>query len=174
MTFFIDRSSGFDNRLVVQGEIHNAVHAGQMYNASYLYTAVVDGGVVDMIISTPATAELHLFAAFGAGGNSRIEIFSSPATVTSAGAAYVPVNFNRHCERSSLSVIGVSGVTTGATKLADNYTWGGSGNNRVGGAGRIGTEWVFDEGSTYVFRLTNEAGKTTACNVDLVFYEVVL
>jgi hypothetical protein len=151
-------SSGF---VPVIDIAHQKVHEGRFFSCGYYNSAVVDTGVIELLIQTSATNGTHSRISGYSGGDSLIQIFEG-TTFSNAGTALTISNHNR----SSLKVF--DGTVTNTPTLIGAGTQinstvfipGGTKASATGGAGGFGSEFILALSTNYLFRITNVSGAT--------------
>lgn len=156
---------------------HAKVHLGQVYTASFIDISVADDDyvviLIDITTNTFTNDEIHMYMAYGAGGDSIVKLFEG-AHCTSSGTLITAYNFNRDIADSPETLIYHTPATivTSGTVIYSQLIPGGTGGNAGGGTNSKNVEWVL-EGNSYLIEIQNISGNTKPIGVEVDFYEMI-
>jgi hypothetical protein len=132
-------------------EAHHEIHAGAHYSASHA-VSVGTGTAVTVLITTPATDDIHLVFSVAAT-NSGTWTFSEDPNA-SAGTAVVSYNNDRGSANTSDVTITHTPTYSSSGTVLQNFCIGtaGQGNSHGGGAGEARNEWILKASTLYLIR----------------------
>lgn len=150
--------------------VHEHIHDGDHYNASYLVAAVANNGNADIRFTTGAKS-CHMNAVMTASGKSQFFIYEAPTV--SVGTAITIYNNKRSSTNTPTAAVKHTPTVTaaGTTLLINGLINGGTGGVSQGGSGGNRNEIVFKPSTEYLIRLTNTAGTAQDLNILLEWYE---
>lgn len=175
------RQAEFDNLFKIPIMIdvaHHEVHEGDAYNVAHYDEDAASSHVVQLYVSTPATAtpqkRIHLIEAHDSTGGHYVSI-TEGITYSAGGADFAPVNRNR----GSIKTTSLQSFKKGSSKAGNviTYTggtiiwdrWQGSGKTD-GGEGRGTSEWILAPGTEYIFTIQSKAAGILL-SIQLDWYE---
>lgn len=165
----VDEEEGA-NALVVIDTVHDRIHRGQMFSASFVNAALGSAGTLEVLLVV--TGDAHLRLKGSSGGDGRLQIYEG-TTVSANGAALSLPNRNRGSALSTtLAAYSGPTITADGTLLYDTIIPGGSGNFSGGGSGGFLEEFDLVAGN-YLIRLTNIAASAEPCSINVDVYENV-
>lgn len=157
--------------LVVIDSVHHRVHMGQMFSCSIFDGALGAAASAELLIRVPANAGAHLSARGALGGDAVGRMFEAPTT-TDDGTAVPRLNRNRRSATvADLLVFTGPTVTIDGTELLVAFIPGGTGGNALGGQGETFGEWILDESTDYLLRVTNLTGQVQPVSIEINWYE---
>lgn len=162
-----------DDPLVTIDIVHDQIHEGNVYLATYIDDSVVADAVVDISIVTGADdgEENHAFFRAAAGGDAMAYLYEN--VTCSGGATAALVNRNRICGKTlGTQVLVYSGVScsiSGAVLLKQKLLPGGTAFS-MGAETEETNGWVLQCNTTYLYRVHNitAAAEPMAVGVTIV------
>ena len=155
--------------------VHQMVHEGRYFSGGYYNPAVVNNGVIELLIQSSATLITHMQFSGASGGDSIIQLFED-ATITSAGTAITMANHNR------LSIKAGDGTVTHTPVLLTDgnqvngtvFVPGGEKAQSGGGVGGFSSEFILKFSTIYLLRITNLSGQTKPMSILVTGYQPTL
>ena len=169
----VDRSGS----LITITHEHSKVHQGRFFGAQYYDSAVVNTGTLDLLIQTAANKSLHTYIKLLVGGDAVFQLYEG-TTFSAAGTAVDTINHNRtSSEVCTCTVTHTPTVTDVGTELWEEFVPGGTsgagGAHTPGGIDAVSSEqWIFNNGTDYLLRVTNAAGSTQPIQIVMAYYSV--
>ncbi len=161
----------FTGALIEIDVIHNKVHKGVHYTATYAET-IGSGSASILLFETPgsATATIHFLATVDTSASGTLIWTKIPnATV---GTAVFAQNNNQDIGGSSeLSITHTGAVTTTGTILENHAPGAGGASGKVGGESGLRNEWLLDHDARYLLQFTSSAASNVAWNA--LWYEIL-
>lgn len=160
--------------LIITDSVHNEVHEGMMFQASYRSpdaSDVADNGTLDLLVRVGAD-NIHTAFEFVAGGDAEHAIYEG-TTVTDSnfGTALSENNMNRgSIITTDVQVTHTPTINSIGTLLHNMFLPGGTGGQALGASIRTGTEWILAANTTYLLRLINRAGTAQPLCIVLQWY----
>jgi len=151
--------------------IELALTDGELFSASHFEIALVNGGELDIRITTPASPEVALVSAIVEGtGDGDIELFEN-GTI-SVGNAITPLDLNRVTDNAATTVI-AEGPTVSApgTSIFKGKMLGGQKNSAVPSDFTAQAALILKASEDYLLRVTNESGANSDYSVRIIFKE---
>ena len=155
------------DRMVAMSAAHHEIHKGKSYQVSASAT-VASSAVFEVVITTPASPQIHLVADAAAGGEFTFEILEA-IDAYSGGTSAIAYNRNRQSSNTTSVTSIVYGTPT--------YTGGTTIHGRRMGLGKDGgsdanydREWILKASTRYAFKITSHAS-SNPCSILLSFYE---
>lgn len=147
------------------------IHKGEAFRAGFFDAALVDDGIINILIKIGANFEAHTVFEAAAGGDAEITIFEG-TTVTDDGSSLAAGDRNRTTANTPETTL-FSGptITADGTELAHVLLPGGSGGNASGGSADSPVEFVLKKSTNYLVRVKNIAGATKAFSATMDWYE---
>lgn len=137
--------------LVELDTVHERIHAGHLFTASFYAAGVLNAANADMLVRP--VEETHLRFDATSAGDAELLLYENP-TISANGTALTLANRNR-ASKNVATTTAYSGPTVSAvgTKLFDTLVpaWTHS---------QIFEEWVLKAGNIYLVRFTNKSGAT--------------
>jgi len=157
--------------LSVMDSVHHEVHEGEMF-AFERSASISNGANMDIRFKTGAK-RVHTGLSIAAAGQCVVSLYE--AATISAGTPLSIYNMNRTSSNSPLSsafhtpTVGA----TGSVALVDGrlIAGGSTVQTRIGGAARIGSEYILKPNTEYLLRITNTSGVAAVINPVFEFYE---
>lgn len=151
---------------------HTQLHQGTVYCVDHIEAGLADAATVEVLIRVPAEGLFHTRFSGACGGDATLYLFEGP-TVTSAGTGMTAVNRHRISTNiSTLSLFHTPSTSSDGVLLGRAFVPGGTVGNSVGGSGDIPEEWVLNNDTDYLFRVTNNAGNAKTTQGIMTWYEV--
>ena len=146
---------------------HYEVHKGRMFVTTHKFSSVADSGTGEILVVCDNSWNPHIDLMIYCDGKHEIDIFEQP-TVTSNGTAVSSPNMDRRSANTTNTNFYHTPTTTADGTQILNLIGGGGSSvfTRVGGEAKLGSEFIFKEGYTYLIRITNNSGNTA----DISFY----
>lgn len=168
MNGWTDKSGG----LRTFDELQSAVHDGMMF--SYTNHGTIAAAGTLMLLGVTGNRQVHFdgFSIDISQGPFLVEFFEAP-TVTTLGTPVTTRRRNRNNPNVSQMLV-YSGGTVSATGLLladDQLLLVGLGANVLSGTSSVSDGWVLKANTTYLIRLTNQAGTTTSYNARFSWHE---
>ena len=155
--------------LVTEDALHANIHAGEVFENSYVWTAVSTATSVYMMLET-GTDVTHMAYKLAATGTVVLELFRGPTT-TADGTPLVSINRNQiSTNTASPSVWFDPTVTVPGSSLSEELVPGGSGPHSGGGAGLSFHEWVLQPSTRYLLKVSNISGSSQEIGLILEHY----
>jgi hypothetical protein len=154
---------------------HQAVHDGSSYSTEHEFTGVGAGATAEMLIVVSANEALHFDYRLSAENDCRIEIFEAPTATP--GTAKTIYNQNRSSTNTTDATIThtPTGVTAGSTVIHRRIFFGSFSSGGVSansGSSARAPEIILKKSTSYLVRLTNNAGTAQDFHIELSYYEV--
>ncbi len=152
--------------------VHYKIHRGQVFLAS-TYNTIASGGTSEIYLLTGAK-DTHIVAEVNASGSAKVTLYEGVTTSVN-GTTLTAYNLYRNSANSCGAVlfVGPTWSTKSEIVIFQDYIAGGdSQQTRVGGMGRIESEFILKPSTKYILRLTNLAGATNTASVNAEFYEL--
>ena len=149
---------------------HHEIHAGSMFRAGE-EVALSNAGTRVIHILTPDTTKwAHLVYNISNTLETEFEWFEAP-TVTGNGTAVASYNRNRNSLTAATTLVFHTPTTTADGTLLSTRREGLG--KTAGGTARSVAEWILEQNTSYMLRLTSRggAGTTNYVNWWLVWYE---
>jgi len=151
---------------------HNRVHVGDMYSASHYFASIESAANAEILVKVGSNKELHFLFSIGAGAEAVVYIFEDP-TITDDGTILSIHNMNRNSSNTSDANAYYNPTTSAdGTQLCVGLLPGAEKKNDMGGTIRHDTEWILDENTNYLIRVTNNGQGAEAVAIQLEWYEV--
>lgn len=149
---------------------HHLSHQGSLFGLS-LSKSLSAAGTFMAHIKTPATKQVHFVAVITSNLGGTL-LFRRGDVIGETGTAKTAVNYNENSPNECLTEFLQDGtVDPAGVVLKTIIVGGGSPSSRIGGEGRIGTEYVLLPDTLYTLIFTADGNNTvTAMNIDI--YEV--
>lgn len=157
--------------LIQMNEIHARIHEGSFFSTGLADPALANDGVLEIVIQTPATGAIHARFAGAAGGDFRVGLFEG-TTFSAAGTTLTPSNRNRLSSIvTTATFTHTPTLTLDGTALFDGYIGGGTGGNAIGGQISSFEEFILDQSTNYLARVTNVSGQASLASLTVQFYD---
>lgn len=159
---------------------HRLNHDGFTYSSTHKHIGILDGATEDILLQVPAGSFPHLAQMGITVGGGDIDIVGyEGCTYSAAGTAIAAVNTNRSkaAEHTALMVVTADPTITD-TGTEMHVGWVppapvGVGQAVSGTADvQAGEEWILNESTDYLWRMTNNSGATIDLSFDLVWFEI--
>lgn len=157
--------------LVQMNEVHARIHEGSFFSTGLGDAALANAGTLEILIQTPATGTIHARFGGSVGGDIRMGLFEG-TTFSAAGTTLVPSNRNRMSANvTTVTLSHTPTITLDGTVLFDGYVGGGSGGNAIGGQIASFEEFILDQSTSYLARVTNVSGQAQVSSLTVNFYD---
>ena len=164
----LDKSGGVHT----VNELQNSVHDGLAFGLSSHSTLTAGSSLI--MLGVTGTRQVHFdgFLCDVSQGQFLVELYESP-TVTTLGTLQDSRRRNRINTNTSQMLVYAGGtVSANGTLISDDYIINiGQGNNIVGGTAGLDDGFVLKPSTTYMIKLTNQAGTTTTYNAKFAWHE---
>lgn len=152
--------------------VHERIHEGDTFSASYAAEGFADNAVIDFVITT-GVKQFHLTGFVSAGGDALAYLYEAPTVTGGTGTAQSLLNKNRtKTNVPNSSVLRNPTVTNVGTLLQSILIPGGTGGNAVGATTGARNEWILAPNTKYLVRLQNVAGTAQPMAMDIEGYEI--
>lgn len=164
--------AGADQPLVTRDGGVQDVIDGKAFYAYKIHKAgatLADNASIDIVVTSAAGKSLAIGFVAQCGGNAEITIYEDVSSVT-GGTLFVPLNRNR--ASTAISTTGVlinPTVGTLGDIIYEDLILGGTGGNAAGATLR--GDYALIDDVSYLFRLTNKAGKTEVAELMIQWIE---
>lgn len=140
---------------------HDLVHKGKYFSGGYYDAALVNAGVLDLLLQSSSAHLSHAKSAVAASGDCVINIYED-TTFSSAGAAVTMTNHNRASADVFSGTVTSNPTVTSVGTILDGTGFLPGGTKHTGGGGEFGfnNEFVFAKSKNYLIRVTNVSGVT--------------
>lgn len=157
---------------------HERTHEGVAYTVTARDLALIDDGILDMLIVVNSAKTIHARMEASAGADAILDLYENPFTdAASLGTAITPRNRARWLAAPDVADSNFyknpfTNAASLGTSLGGDFAAGGAAKTAGGGSGGSAfMEWNLPKGSTYLFRLINKSGLTKIANLKTNFYE---
>ena len=168
----------FAHALTVIQEQHRLIHDGMFYQTSGKQTGLLNAGVEDFLMVTPAFNFPHIQIMQLNFGRGDIDFVAYENTTVSDNGTPLPIeNVNRNSSNVPALDLYASPTVTGVGDhiftlwVPPTGTGTGQSANGVAGVGQ-GSEWILAPSTNYLVRLTNNSGSTIDWSYEFAWYEI--
>lgn len=148
---------------------HHEIHEGDHYTVAD-FTDLGNGATYNILIVTPNTAvRTHLLFQVTTEGETTITLFED-TTTSSDGTAITEVCNRRDASGGTAGTVvtHTPTITGDGTQIARSKTGSGM---KAGGAIRGDDEWILDQNSKYMLRITNDTAVNNWASWVITWYE---
>lgn len=155
--------------------LHHETHEGEKFTVSYKTpdaSPLADDETIIFIVRTGGSRYSHIDWRPNCGGDAEIEIYEG--TAISGGTPMTVRNKKRTVgdNANTATVIRDPATVDNVGASLDNeFIPGGTGGNSQGGRGEARDEFILQQNTNYMFRLTNRAGNNQPASLRLEWYE---
>jgi len=149
---------------------HHEIHAGSHYTVYLRDAAVAETSVLSVLITSPATGEMHTVVAVNASLAGAFTMSEAPNA--SGGSAIVAYNNNRQSTNTA-TLVATSNptyVSSGTVLIAGGIGAAGNPAKVLGGAFAGRQEWILDQSTLYLLRFVSAAASNDV-TIILEWYE---
>lgn len=150
-----------EGALIVIDDVHDEIHLGNHYTTS-VYASIGAASTLSVLITAPATGEIHLTGVLMADGSG---VFTwSEAPNASGGSALVAYN-NRRDSANAATLTATSDPTyvSSGTILLTTHVGTYAPSVNVGGQFANRQEWILAPSTLYLIRFTADGASCRTC-----------
>lgn len=158
-----------DNPAISRGIVHQKIHEGEVFMASWYDGTVTASANMDTLITVPASTLAHMRAFCGATGATELIIYES-TTASSAGSTVTALNTNRNSSKTA-GVTVTKNPTLTNTGTAVFLTVNPGGYGVMAGDLPFGGGEVVLPAGKYLVRQTNITASAIKASTAIQWYE---